>query len=42
MQVAESGAILRKRASEKMVRSVSGFPEGTERLELLSDSGTAK
>src|SRR5215471_4078323 len=33
MQVAERGAILRKRGSEKMGRSVSGLPDGAERLE---------
>src|SRR6476620_3826967 len=42
MQVAESGAILRKRGSKKMERSVSGFADGTGRLELTSDLGTTK
>ena len=42
MQVAESGAILRKRGSEKIERSVSGLADGAGRLELTSNSGTTK
>jgi hypothetical protein len=42
MHVADSGAILRKRGSEKMELKVSGLLKETELLELPSDFGTAK
>ncbi len=42
MHVAESGAILRNRGSEKMERNVSGLPELAELLGTSPRSGTTK